>query len=85
MIFVKGVVGDTQYYYHIHQDNHMYVSMPLDAELENFVLVSVRVLAKTGKKWLLDPSPTVGHLWDALWLYSNKSMARMMWDPGGWY
>ena len=44
----------------------------------------VRVIAKAGKKWLLDPQPSIAQLWDMVWLYARQPVSRLMWDPGGW-
>ena len=43
----------------------------------------VRVIAKAGKKWLLDPQPSIAPLWDMLWLYARQPVSRLMWEPGG--
>ena len=50
--------------------------------LQNFVTVLVRVIAKFGKKWLLDPQPSIAHLWDMLWLYARQPVSRLMWTQG---
>jgi hypothetical protein len=43
----------------------------------------VRVIAKMGKKWLLDPYPSIAHMCDMMWLYAKELVARLLWDPGG--
>ena len=40
----------------------------------------VREVVKTGTKWLLDP-----YMCDMMWLYAKKHVARLLWDPGGWF
>ena len=36
----------------------------------------VRVLAKMGKKWLLDPYPSIAHMCDMMWLYAKELVTR---------
>ena len=42
------------------------------------------MVAKTGKKWILDPYPSIAHMCDIMWLYSKDPVARLTWDPRGW-
>ena len=85
MLFVKGTSTDgCIFYFHIQQDNKLQPYTPSDKLLRNLLAVPVRVIAKTGKKWLLDPQPSISHLSDMLWLYAWQPINRLMWDPGGW-
>ena len=45
----------------------------------------IRVFAILGKKWLLYPYPSVAHMCDIIWLYAKEPIARLLWDPGGWF
>ena len=42
----------------------------------------VRVVGKMGKNWLLDPSPSISHMCDMMWLYAKEPVARLLWDLG---
>ena len=53
--------------------------------LQNLLTMLVRVIAKSGKNWLLDPQLLIAQLWDMLWLYAQQPFSRMMWDPRGWF
>ena len=43
----------------------------------------VRMVAKMGKKWMLDPYPSIDHTCGMIWLYAKEPVARLLWDPGG--
>ena len=34
---------------------------------------------------MLDPSPSIAHMSDMLWLYAKDPAARLIWDLGGWF
>ena len=86
MLYVKGIsVDECIFYFHIQRGNKLQPYTPSDNLLQNMLDVLVRVIAKSGKKWLLDPQPSVAHLWDMLWLYAQQQVSRLMWDPGGWF
>ena len=71
MLFVKGISIDRcNFYFHIQQDNKLQPYTPFDNLLQNLLIVPVRVIAKNGKKWRLDPQPSIAHLLDMLWLYA---------------
>ena len=56
MLFVKGIsIDGCILYFHIEQDNKLQPYTPADNLLQNQLVVPVRVIAKSGKKWLLDP------------------------------
>ena len=83
MLFVKGIFVDKCiFYFHSQLDNKLQPYTPLDNLLQNLLVVLVRVIAKSGKKWLLDPQPSIAHLWDMLWLYARQPINRLMWDLG---
>ena len=67
MFFVKGISAyGCNYYFHIQLENKLQPYTPSDNLLQNLLVVPVRVIANSGKKWLLDPQPSVAHLWDML-------------------
>ena len=69
MLYVKGISADRcNFYFHIQQDNKLKPYTPLDNLLQNLLTMQVRVIAKSGKKWLLDPQPSIAQLWDMLCL-----------------
>ena len=41
----------------------------------------VRVIDKSGKKWILDLSPSDSMLFCQLWVAKNKSLFDLHWDP----
>ena len=46
--------------------------------------LSIRVLWKKDKKWILNPHPNdVNNLSD-LWVYETKPIDRLLWDPSEW-
>ena len=45
----------------------------------------VKVIAKMGTKWLLDPHPSIPHMCDMMWLYAKEPIATLLWDPGSWF
>ena len=86
MLFFKGIsVDGCSFYFHIQQDNKLQPYTRSENLLQNLVIVPVRVIAKSVKKWLLDPRPPTAHLWDMLWLYVRQPISRMMWNPGEWF
>ena len=45
-------------------DNHTLQPYTFDCSyLQHFRSAPVRVVAKIGKKWMLDPSPLIAHMW----------------------
>ena len=40
--------------------------------LEHVRNAPVRVVAKMGKEWLLDPYPSIAHMCDMMWLYAKE-------------
>ena len=86
VLFVKGIFVDgCIFYFHIQQDNKLQPYTPSDNLLQNLLVVPIRMIAKSCKKWLLDPQLSVAHLWDMLQLYAQHLVSRLMWDPRGWY
>ena len=43
--------------------------------LQHLRSAPVKVAAKTGKKWILDPYPSIAHMCDMLWLYAKDPVA----------
>ena len=41
----------------------------------------MRVIGKSGKKWILDPSPFDSMLFCELWGLKKKSLLDLHWDP----
>ena len=78
-------VDGCSFYFHIQQDNKLQPYTPSNNLLQNLLAVPIRVIAKSGKKWLLDPQPSIAQLWDMLWLYARQQVSRLMWDLGGWF
>ena len=70
------------YFHVIQQDNKLQPYTPSDNLLQNLLTTPNRVIAKSGKKWLLDPQRSIAHLWDMLWLYARQLVSRLMWDLG---
>ena len=69
LLYVQGISADgCIFYFHIQQDNKLQPYTPSNNLLQNVLVVLVRVIAKSGKKWLLDPQPSIAQLWDMLCL-----------------
>ena len=78
MLFVKGIFVDKCiFYFHSQLDNKLQPYTPLDNLLQNLLVVLVRVIVKSGKKWLIDPQPSVAHLWNMFWLYAQQPISRV--------
>ena len=45
-------------------------------------LEKIRVLAFIKGKWRIDPSPRLVNDQDKAWIYNNKPLVDLQWDPG---
>ena len=86
LMVVKGVSPNGCASYFQVLDNHTLQPYTFDCSyLQHLRSAPVRVIAKIGKKWMLDPYPSIAHMCDMLWLYAKDPVARLTWDPGGWF
>ena len=86
LLAVKGVSPNGCVSYLEVLDNNRFLPYAFDSSyLQHLRRAPVRVVAKTGKKWLLDPYPSIAHMCDMLWLYAKEPVAILIWDLGGWF
>ena len=79
LMVVKGVS-----YFEV-QDNNRLQSYTFDySHQQDLRSAPIRVVAKTGKKWMLDTYPSIAHMCDIVWLYAKDPVERLTWDPRGW-
>ena len=83
MMAIKGVSPNGCASYFQVLDNHRLQPYTFVCSyLHHLRRALVKVVAKTGKKWMLDPYPSIAHMCDMLWLYPKNPVARLTWDPG---
>ena len=47
-------------------------------------IMPIRILWKNDKKWMLNPHPNdINNLFE-LWVYENKPIDHLQWDPSEW-
>ena len=86
LLVVQGISPNRCISYFEVLDNNRMQSHAFDCSyFQNVRNAPVRVIGKMGKKWLLDPYPSIAHTCDMMWLYAKEPVARLMWDPGGWF
>ena len=86
LMVVKGVSPNGCASYFQVLDNHTLQPYTFDCSyLQHLRSAPVRVIAKIGKKWMLNPYPSIAHMCDMLWLYAKDPVARLTWDSGGWF
>ena len=86
LIVVKGVSPNGCISYFKVLDNNRMQPHAIDYNyFQHARNAQVIVLAKMGKKWLLDPYPSISYMCDMMWLYTEEPVARLLWDPGGWF
>ena len=47
-------------------------------------MLPVRILWKNDKKWMLNPHPNDINNLSELWVYENKPIDKLLWDPNEW-
>ena len=40
------------------------------------------MIMKNGKRWFIDPSPSIIGDDGKMWIYGNGPLVRLQWDPG---
>ena len=86
LLAVKGISPNRCISYFEVLDNNRMQPHAFDCSyFQNVRNAPVRVIGKMGKKWLLDPYPSIAHTCDMMWLYAKEPVARLIWDPGGWF
>ena len=86
LLVVKGISPNGRTSYFEVLDNNNLQPYTFDCSyLQHLRSALVGVVAKTRKKWMLDPNPSIAHMCDMLWLYAKDPIARLIWDPGGWF
>mgnify|MGYP000264649281 FL=1 len=72
---VKGVSPNECVSYFEALDNNRLQSYTFHCNyLQDLQSAPIRVVAKTGKKWILDPYPSIAHMCDILWLYAKDPL-----------
>ena len=86
LLVVKGISPNGCIYYFEVLDNKRLQPYAFGCNyLQHVRSPPVRVVAKIGKKWLVDHYTSIAHMCDMMWLYAKEPVARLLWDPGGWF
>ena len=82
MIGAKGTTsqGDC-YYFDVSEEGRLWQTDVESSIWQTAVQHPVRVIGKSGKKWILDPSPSDSMLFCQLWVFREKSLLDLNWDP----
>ena len=86
LMVVKGVSPNGCASYFQVLDKHRLQTYTFDCGyLQHLQSAPIKVVAKTGKKWMFDPYPSIAHMCDMLQLYSKDLIARLTQDSGVWF
>ena len=86
LLVVKGISPNWCISYFEVLDNNRLQPHAFDCNyLQQVRNAPVRVVAKMGKKGMLHHSPSITHMCDRMWLYAKEPVARLLWDPKGWF
>ena len=82
IIGVKGTTSQGNcYYFDVSEEGRLWQTDVESSIWQTALEYPVRVIAKSGKTWILDPSPSDSMLFCQLWVFKKKSLLDLHWDP----